>query len=846
MADSSTTSGASKLDHQIKGQLEHLQTLLQKKRDSEEAHNVFWPNCEASGEGYVGCNPLNEGECPPEQEFKTTFRNMPWANSYAKNAETNDMMRCVPAYLVGKSVSKQKRDERRSQSLQERILRAIHTIEKNWQPLQDASAFQWNVPCDEARSREQCEIMRDAPKYDAHGRLQYAEHGSRCMWRPAEDKDWEQGDPTCVARADQDYKMEPITANDLEEIRTRITKMTGIDNEIKQDFESSEDLKRISTVYDTPRMMLTKKDKALTQAMVRLPLLPHLRVVQGLNKWVQGFTGDKDVKVYEENPILTLHSYIGDPTSTQAEEIIKTKAEYDETKGFGKLLRDLKDKAKGIEELCDVSNPDYTWQSMNNDLWMRQFLVPSDATESLTKRINQYAKTTWWKFAAEAMRNQSLFVDAIQSLIRRLASTLRNKKKREKLERSLTSITKVNDTNKVTIDASFLKPLIRDDVMILNAEMLGDPTKVSEALRKMTNTGNYKLTVGYGNGKVAGGGSPTVVIEAGGGTVRSRLDKDALFMFNDQDSTFKDDPKPGDEDAKEHEKHWNTIAAKIVEKMVAGNFIPPLDKDGDGYRALARRGLSDDLKFRAFIEQLAYVAHVDAKPDDELEHQQSLLASIQRIERMNVMERVKAAMRSENMSNQKNRITMSFYSVLNSEHDPAERYRIAISQIPKLLNYDFDEPQVTRMIAQEIRKYFSGRPGEPLYYNRKVTMGNEDDDVKDWATEAAGKGSQATLQTQAAARLVKEAKDKIDEWKRKQEEEDDTDNLVSKLRELLQKYRAELRSELSAGRLPVSIERNHGQTFEERFGRGSYVHPFSGATRKELTKRAAFLDKSQR
>ena len=38
----------------------------------------------------------------------------------------------------------------------------------------------------------------------------------------------------------------------------------------------------------------------------------------------------------------------------------------------------------------------------------------------------------------------------------------------------------------------------------------------------------------------------------------------------------------------------------------------------------------------------------------------------------------------------------------------------------------------------------------------------------------------------------------------------------------------------------------HGQTFEERFGRGSYVHPFSGATRKELTKRAAFLDKAQR
>ena len=62
MADSEKTS-PNKLDHQIKGQLDHLQTLLQKKRDSEEAHNVFWPNCASSGEGYVGCNPLNEGEC---------------------------------------------------------------------------------------------------------------------------------------------------------------------------------------------------------------------------------------------------------------------------------------------------------------------------------------------------------------------------------------------------------------------------------------------------------------------------------------------------------------------------------------------------------------------------------------------------------------------------------------------------------------------------------------------------------------------------------------------------------------------------------------------------------------
>ena len=74
----------------------------------------------------------------------------------------------------------------------------------------------------------------------------------------------------------------------------------------------------------TELMMLTKKDKALTQAMVRLPLLPHPSVVDGLNKWVQGFTGDKSVKVYDEDPLFTLHSYISDRKLTQAEKIIKT------------------------------------------------------------------------------------------------------------------------------------------------------------------------------------------------------------------------------------------------------------------------------------------------------------------------------------------------------------------------------------------------------------------------------------------------------------------------------------------------------------------------------------------
>ncbi len=34
----------------------------------------------------------------------------------------------------------------------------------------------------------------------------------------------------------------------------------------------------------------------------------------------------------------------------------------------------------------------------------------------------------------------------------------------------------------------------------------------------------------------------------------------------------------------------------------------------------------------------------------------------------------------------------------------------------------------------------------------------------------------------------------------------------------------------------VHLRDHHGQSFEEKFGRGSYVHPFSGVTRKELSK----------
>ena len=60
--------------------------------------------------------------------------------------ETGEMERCVPAYLVGKPISEQKSRARKQQSYQERLLRAAYTIEKNFEPLVEASSFQWNTP----------------------------------------------------------------------------------------------------------------------------------------------------------------------------------------------------------------------------------------------------------------------------------------------------------------------------------------------------------------------------------------------------------------------------------------------------------------------------------------------------------------------------------------------------------------------------------------------------------------------------------------------------------------------------------------------------------------------------
>ena len=284
-------------------------------------------------------------------------------------------------------------------------------------------------------------------------------------------------------------------------------------------------------------------------------------------------------------------------------------------------------------------------------------------------------------------------------------------------------------------------------------------------------------------------------------------------------------------------------------------------------RALHRRGLSKQFKWRTPVQNKVYVAYInDPTSHNEKEYHQSVVESIKRLDRLRVAEEVKRALVSEKAKHGQNLLVLKYFESLNTEHDPESRYRVAISQIPKLLRYKMEQEDVVKHTAAEIKRRFRQQPGHALYYNRLVSDKAGDDAAYELAQKAGGGTSapgagargagargagargagargpgalnedsdnagKVTQQYYAAARYVVQVQKRLDQAKADKEHDEDA---VDQLASFIKQFRKQLRGDLKEGRVPEEISMNKARDFEERFGYHSYVDPFAGVTYKEL------------
>ena len=861
---------ANNLDSEIKSSVENLEQLLQKKRAKEDSHVSLWPSCAASGDGYVGCNPAKQGHCPEEEEFDTTFRGTPFANAFAKNTETGEMERCVPGYLVGKPVSEQKRNERKQQSYQERLLRAAYTIEKNFEPLVEAASFQWNTPCENAVTRDQCEILRDAPKYDAAGNLQYAEHNTRCSWRPTEDAEayWgadeaDRGD-MCVPRQDQPYKYKQMSRAELDGIRDTVNNLSAGEPNDPMQKMAYEDIKNtewgLNTPYDTRRMVKTDKPRDLQKALVQLPLLATTQTVAYLNA-KHGITG-----IGSEN---TWERYVFNKDTPDTWTTDGAPSDTADGTALDKFHKKL---AKHMEDnLCDTTSTDYVWspetlkseddlQAQEHGKWLYSFLIPSqdgldDAGQKYLTQVKhqvaQYAPKTWWRFGAQAALQQTHLINQFLVVKRQVEHELSDYTKLKALELSLTDIIEVEDKNTVYIDTSFIKPLYDENIVEYNSEDMG---ALDKAQQQELFKGSHKHALEL---------KPE---PAGGGTLHQKLKDNALFSFkgiHKSDAKWKETAS-GQDWNKAKKTAIEALAKKVAILLYKASIVAPYEgptvaptvapdvKGGGGggdvdvhgtqttLRALHRRGLAPHIKWRAGVQAEVHVAFMNGDVDkNHAQYQKGIIRALQRLQRLQVAEELKSQMAEELAKNKMHHLTLSYFESLNAENTPEERYRIAISQIPKLVKHKMEEADIVKYTASEIKRRFRNSPGHTMYFNRTITA-KEDQAYK--TAKAANAEGPVTQQLYAAARFVEEVKAKLP-----QKEEDESDAaLLEKLTQLISDKRLSLRKQLMQGQVPNDISMNKARDFEERFGPGSYVNAFAGTTLKELQRVADIQQKRRR
>ena len=765
-----------------------VELLDEQRRKDRTSNQSFWPTCEAAGDGYVGCDPLKLGMCPDESEFATTLADKPYANAWSKDPVTGRMMRCVPPYLVGKpveSTQKEKSDLRR-------IMEALIKIEQNYTQATKDAAFQWNTPCNEAQNLNQCEIMRDAPSYNAEGKLTYAQHGTRCMWRPLEDTrqyiEDASTDPStakCIDRFDHPYEVQPLTKDELERIKAQLSEAGTTDMHIA-------DMQEVSTPYGQQRVVTTDKLRDLQDAMVTLPIMPFRSTLESFQAWFSrasekgGWGLDVDIDAIDDS-------------AAQANEAAHKM--YVSTDTFAATIYDRPGPAiiQGLKALCEAPSSDETsfvWQAAAFEVpgTMGKWLVPQSVAAAddvtarsyegrLKKLIETSAQTSWSQFAVQNAKHQQTWLKTIEALARNLAAALTDSATRKQMELTLAPLVQNNGRNDVYVDLSLYNP----DFFDINETQYG--TGVASEIGSAVDLHKVKVTQ-----------TPQLTNTS----LQERLRNEPLLKFKAVPTEKRATPQ----------QHWRELAVVLAYRMWQGSTVAPSEtqKDQQFLRTLHNRGLGGH-KWNANITGKVKVSAThSALSPSEVSHMQKILRDIKALKKQELGQRLSSKIMQEKSANVQNRATLAYFATLNAEHDIEERYRLAIAQITKMLQYNFNRAKLVEFTANEIKRRFHNSPGHPLYYNRSGRPGGPD------------------LRTEAAQALIRDAQAKLDVVKKSVADERDH----TELREALERFRDELKQSIR-DRVPhKELRANTAVDFQSKFGAGSYIDPITGASAKQL------------
>jgi hypothetical protein len=809
------------LENQIDAVTGKLVQLLDEQRKKERTSNQsFWPNCEAAGEGYVGCNPLKHGQCPDEAEFATTFADKPFANTWSKDAVSGDMIRCIPAWMKGKTTEAKGVEK----DLTRRVLGALIEIEESYPKAAKDAEFQWNTPCSDAGNLNQCEIMRNPPSYNAEGQLEYAKHGSRCLWRPLEETEaWVKGGgagPKCITRFDHPYDTKPMTKADLKEIKTALALAEASDSATGEKFQDAHiaALDTVTTPYGEQRVKSTADLRDLQDAIVTLPLLPTASSVEKFLTWATkdspgGFNANDSLDE-------VMREWGGGDFDRKVSEMF-----YSADGESGDLnYSNIKAAIKTLEEECEggLNADGKVWHADNFAKGMGQWLVPEQVatprgTEDeeyntkLREKIATSAKHSWWQFAVRNLKSQTTWVQNMQVLTSRLAGELADDASRKKLELGLAPVVKAAGVGTVMVDMSLYSGSGAQRRPGSGAQRLG--IELNQKL--VTDQGRFEQHLNDNEDLIH-----QIKLTQHQNGVSKGVSKGQLYQTLKTEPLLRFTPAsvhPGETDrgVKAREQtHWRTIAAQLAWALWQSSTIAPSRKQAEVQmdRALHRRGIGTH-KWLANISGKAKVTSVDAYlSPSEKTHSQNILSWLKRLKQQQLGERITNSLVFEKGENLQNRATLTYFATLNAEHDVEERYRLAVAQIPKMLQYKFDDEKLVEYTKDEIKRRFHNTPGHPLYYNRTNKSGGID------------------LRTEAATKLIALAREKLATLKQTLTHAEDNDEL----RRVLESYRDELKAS-TASKIPhKDLNAEYAKTFEDKFGDFTFIHPITGADRKQL------------
>lgn len=827
------------ISDQITAHLDSLQNLLEQKKQKEDEQLKLYANCSQAGKDYSACNPLIPGNCPPESDFKTTFADMPWKSSFAKDPKTGEMVRCIPNFLVGVPDATKKSKE---DSWEARLLRAAAKIEREYPKMVQASQFQWTQPCGEAKTRDQCEILRTEPRRDATtGELRYGEHGDRCYWAPDEDltvyneanftTEYKEGENMCRERRETPYATRPMTQKHIRKIQEKM-KEKGVHD---QDPNVGE--LRVTNDYGVTRKYIANEGdviyRDLHRAYVQLPLLPlditraatsALLASANVNKEAK-MTATAIDELIAQIPSLDQYVFANEPTrhhtdGTMVQDqvlelngdkiknvLVHSRNEKTDSPTRAQVLdgsyrvdfKKLRELGKKLEDLCDKENSDgaqYTWNSpflmqdrddSASKTFMDNLLLPSsfEGKTGLRKTTHDKAKKDWWKFAHNGVHEQGRFAHDFVSLVTRIHEHLKTPEKRAKFEKAMVcpngkcaDASGDGEKDQVTADLTPLKGL-NDSLKTMGF------SEIFSNMPSLDNTGSYATE----------------------GTMEELTPKFADAAVNDEAARLATSIK--------------LVTALVQQAGKSDSIVATVD------RALYKAGIGNNasLRWRARAKADVHVPTFDPIHETDEDKLARLDDAVKAVERMEVANKLKSHIKSEIRQKRSNRILGAYFHALADTRNPQQRYHVAMMQVPKLVKYSKEHEGTTLTLSKifdlthgEIKRRFNAPP-HPIFYDAKVA------NSAGWTAlrvqETIGKDVADPLQShQLAAQFVSDAVEMYEEKEKEKQQQEAKE---------VEEDKSIRRGPRSLRNLNEAIKRRgEGLRIEEKYGADTYVDVRTG------------------